>query len=262
MKTKTCNNSSSVVNIDNTVSHKSKSIIKNSAYKITYGHGHRHFHPSKETELTSKKGKKKVETIQNEECEYCENTAATPCNNVYTKGNHVYYHSGFNKKSVEMLIEEIQKLNKQHVDLCNNSSISSVTPNPIYLHITSYGGDLHQCFKLIDVVERSKLEVHTIVEGIAASCGSLLSVIGKKRYMGKYASILMHQLSSGAHGKYMEIEDDTNNCKMWMEHIINIYEEHTNMTRDEIELQLTHDSWWNSDTCLSKGLIDEIWTGL
>ena len=189
----------------------------------------------------------------------CDNSLTAKTNNVYSEDNHIYFHSAFNKKSIEMLIGEISKINETFEKLTKNKIVDTIKPKPIYIHITSYGGSLMHCFKAIDAVNRSKIEVHTIVEGYAASCGSLLSVIGKRRYMGKYASILMHQLSSGAMGKYKEIEDEYGSCKMFMDHIINIYQEHTNMTREQIQQQLDHDSWWNYDTCLVNGLVDGEW---
>ena len=189
----------------------------------------------------------------------CENSISAITNSVYSKNNHIYFNSAFNKKSIEMLIDEITKINDEFDKLTNNKLVDVVRPKPIYLHITSYGGSLLHCFKAIDAVTRSKIEIHTIVEGYAASCGSLLAVIGRKRYMGRYASILMHQLSSGAIGKYKEIEDEYGSCKMLMDQIIGIYERHTKMSNEQIKEQLDHDSWWNYDTCLANGLVDGEW---
>ncbi len=186
----------------------------------------------------------------------CKNSISSKCNNVYSVDNHIYFNSAFNKKSVEMLVDEIKNINEKFQNLKNNSLVETIAPKPIYIHITSFGGSLLHCFKAIDACNRSSIEIHTVVEGYAASCGSLLAVVGKRRYMGKFSSILMHQLSSGAIGKYGEIEDEYHNCKMWMENIINIYETHTNMTKEQIEQQLQHDSWWGYDVCLTNGLID------
>jgi len=189
----------------------------------------------------------------------CENSAASVDNSVHSVNNHIYFNSEFNKKSVELLCSKITAINDEFEKMTLNKLVEVIRPKPIYLHITSYGGSLFHCFKAIDAVNRSKIEVHTVVEGYAASCGSLLAAIGRKRYMGRYSSILMHQLSAGAIGKYQELEDSYYNCKMLMDQIITIYEQHTKMTKEEIEDQLTHDSWWNYETCLIKGLVDGEW---
>lgn len=189
----------------------------------------------------------------------CDNSAASVDNSVHSVNNHIYFNSEFNKKSVELLCSKITSINEEFEKMTQNKLVEVIRPKPIYLHITSYGGSLFHCFKAIDAVNRSKIEVHTVVEGYAASCGSLLAAIGRKRYMGRYSSILMHQLSAGSMGKYQELEDSYLNCKMLMDQIKGIYEQHTKMTREEIEEQLTHDSWWNYETCLVKGLVDGEW---
>lgn len=190
----------------------------------------------------------------------CLNSISCKINNVHSINNHVYFHSQVNKKSIEMLIDEINKINNRLEILERNKLIDSIIPNPIYLHITSYGGSLLHCFKAVDVIKRSKVPIHTVIEGYAASSGSLMAVSGKKRYMGAYASQLIHQMSSMCHGKYNEIEDDYKNCKMWMDHIVQIYVDNSKMNRQQVIEQLKHDSWWNSDKCLDNGLVDELWT--
>jgi ATP-dependent Clp protease protease subunit len=208
---------------------------------------------------TKKRRKDLDEDIISENSDDCNAHSSSKTNNVYSNENHIYFNSSFNKKSVEMLINKIKEVNNEFNKLKKNKLIKYIKPKPIYLHITSYGGTLLHCFKVIDAIKISKMDVYTIVEGFAASCGSLLAVVGKKRYMGKYACILMHQLSGGICGTFREVEDEYFNKKFFMNRIINIYIEHTKMNKEEIEQQLKHDSWWGLKTCLDKGLVDEEW---
>jgi ATP-dependent protease ClpP protease subunit len=43
-----------------------------------------------------------------------------------------------------------------------------------------------------------------------------------------------------------------------MKTIKDIYEEHTNIPKKELAKVLKHDLWWDAETCLKYGLIDEI----
>ena len=45
-----------------------------------------------------------------------------------------------------------------------------------------------------------------------------------------------------------------------MEDIFKIYEENTNMTREQLKEYLSHDLWWKVNKCIETGLIDEIYT--
>jgi ATP-dependent protease ClpP protease subunit len=178
---------------------------------------------------------------------------------VYSKDNHIYFQSDVSKASVTDLIDLLEEKNEEYAELKKCKLVKNLEPNPIYLHITSFGGDLFMGFSAVDAIQKSEVPVHTIVEGYAASCGSLMAIAGEKRYMTPRSFQLMHQLSSGVIGKFAEIEDEFNNCEGLMDSIIDLYVKKTSMTKKEIIKQLKHDSWWDSKKCLKSKLTDEIW---
>lgn len=180
---------------------------------------------------------------------------------VYSKDNHIYYKSKVDKGSIEELIDLLDDKNEEYAELKKHKLVKSLTPSPIYLHISSYGGDLLMGFKAVDAIERSKVPVHTIVDGPVASAASLMAVVGKKRYMTPNSYHLIHQLSSGVWGKYSEIKDDWDNCSSFMDKIVNIYDTNSDMEEKEIREYLKHDLWWEKDKCFSTGLVDEVWKG-
>jgi ATP-dependent protease ClpP protease subunit len=49
-----------------------------------------------------------------------------------------------------------------------------------------------------------------VIEGCAASAGTIISVVCDKRFIGANAYILIHQLSSRMWGKISELEDEYN----------------------------------------------------
>ena len=65
----------------------------------------------------------------------------------------------------------------------NKSNLGTFIPKPIYLHITTNGGDLLAGFFGYDKIKNSKIPINTIIEGCVASAGSLLSMAGQNRYM-------------------------------------------------------------------------------
>lgn len=176
--------------------------------------------------------------------------------NVTENDNHIYFRSSVSNASVDKLVDILNDKNKEFKLLKNDALIKSVEPKPLYLFITSYGGSLFAGFRAIDAIMRSDIPVYTVVDGHAASAATLMSVCGKKRYMTPHSYMLIHQLSSGAIGKYWDIKDEYNNCTQFMEDIYKIYLNHTNMSRQELEETLSHDSWWTLETCKEKGLID------
>ena len=127
------------------------------------------------------------------------------------------------------------------------------------MHISSYGGSVFDALTAIDVISSCKVPVHTIIEGATASAGTLISVVGNKRYIRNNAHMLIHQLSSGYWGKMQELEDDFENNKMVMDKIKKIYKENASIPRKELNEVLKHDLWWGADKCIKYGLVDEIW---
>jgi ATP-dependent Clp protease protease subunit len=173
--------------------------------------------------------------------------------------NRIYFSGKVNTDSVTNLIKQLNHYNSEFTKLqITNQNVAEIVPKPIFLHIQSYGGALLACFAAVDAIKSSKIPIHTVVDGFAASCGSLMAIVGHKRYMTKNSFVLMHQLSSGVVGKMADIEDEYDNCKKFMDKIYGIYEENTTMTTQQLKDQLKHDHWWDSEDCLKHGIIDGI----
>jgi ATP-dependent Clp endopeptidase proteolytic subunit ClpP len=170
--------------------------------------------------------------------------------------NHIYFHSEVTRESIFDLTMLIKEAEEECVLSCLKLNIDEI---PIYLHINSYGGSIFAGFTAIDVINSCRVPIYTIVEGAVASAGTLMSIVGKKRYIRPNAYMLVHQLSSGCWGKMNEIEDEYNNLKDLMERIKDIYKNHTSIPKKELNEILKHDLWFNSDKCLKNGLVDEIW---
>ena len=180
---------------------------------------------------------------------------------VYREGNHIYFKTDVNTESIDKLYRIIRSYQKE-VDFIkiNNQTVADVNIKDLYIHITSYGGSLHEAYLAYDVIKRSKLSINTIIEGYAASAGTIMSIAGKRRYMTPTSIMLIHQLSTGMGGKFEEIKDDFENSEQDMKRIVSLYLKECGgkMKKKFIEEQLKHDKWWDANTALKNGLIDEI----
>ena len=76
--------------------------------------------------------------------------------------------------------------------------------------IDSYGGEVYSLMAMISAIKDSELPVATIVEGKAMSCGAVLTTFGEEglRFMDPNATIMIHDVSSGAQGKIEELKAD------------------------------------------------------
>jgi len=178
-------------------------------------------------------------------------------NNVVSSiNNNIYFYSEVNRVKNLELNKKLISLGTQLVNRSNSLGLSD--PAPIKLHINSYGGSLFAGFSSVDYVLNCAVPVHSIIDGCAASAATLFSVVAEKRYMNKHSFMLIHQLSSGMWGNYESLKDDMENCDLLMETIRSIYTEHTKIPKKTLNQILKRDLWFDAETCLKYGLIDEI----
>ncbi len=176
-------------------------------------------------------------------------------NRIETKSNRIYYYCEVSRgKNLTLNM----KLKDLAGDLIDRSRSLQVDPGSIYLHINSYGGSVFAGFSSVDYILNSAVPVTSIIDGCAASAATIMSVTAKHRQINKHAYMLIHQLSSGMWGKYQEQKDSMENNDRLMKMIIDIYEEHTKIPKKELNKLLKHDLWWDAETCLKYGLVDEI----
>ena len=168
--------------------------------------------------------------------------------------NNIYFYGDITEANALELNATLNELDKKLVITNVFLDINPV----INLHINSYGGSLFAGLATVDVIRNLKSDVHSIIEGAAASAATIISVACKKRSMGKYSKMLIHQLSSTTYGKYNELEDDMVNNTHLMETIKSIYKAYTNVPMKKLNEILKHDLWFDSKTCLELGLVDEI----
>ncbi len=172
--------------------------------------------------------------------------------------NHIYFYSDVDQYSCLELNKKINDLNKE---LMQYAIEYETEPPNIYLHINSFGGSLFAAFSTIDTIINSKIPIISIIEGCAASAATIISIVCHKRYSTSNSFMLIHQLSTGAMGKYEEMKDDFLNDTKLMELLYKLYQDHTTMDLKTIKKVLKRDLWWDSNECLKNGLIDEIWIG-
>jgi len=197
------------------------------------------------------------EDKKEEECQQVVNiTASSPSGGSVTKivENNLYFYGDITEANALELNAALYEMDKK---LCVTDLFLDVNPN-INLHINSYGGSLFAGLATVDAIRNLKSEVHSYIEGAAASAATLISVVCDKRYIGKYSKMLIHQLSATNYGKYTELEDDMENNKHLMDTIKEVYKEYTKVPMKKLNKILKHDLWFDSKTCLELGLVDFI----
>ena len=170
--------------------------------------------------------------------------------------NTIYFYNDITENSILDLNCALHDLDAK---LRSTYCVFDDTYKPhIKLRISSYGGSLFAGLAVLDFIRNLKSDVYTYIDGSAASAATIISIAGKKRYIGKNSFMLIHQLSSGSYGKYSELEDEISNNRRLMKLIKDIYKQYTKIPMKQLEEILKHDLWFDSATCLELGLVDAV----
>jgi len=170
--------------------------------------------------------------------------------------NKIYYYSGVNRESASELNKKIGEIESKSLTLGNTLDLDQ--PPTLRIYINSGGGSVTAGISSMDTILRTKVPVHTYVDGFAASAATFLSVVGNYRFMSRNSYMLIHQLSSAFWGTYSNFEDEKQNLDLMMKTIKNVYKKYTKVPMKKLDEILKHDLLWDAETCLNYGLIDEI----
>lgn len=170
--------------------------------------------------------------------------------------NHIYFYGDVSQHSCLDLNRKINNLNKE---LLKHSIEYDCPPPNIFLHINSNGGCLLSAMSCVDTIRNSRVPIVSIIEGCAASAATVISMVCHRRYISENSFMLIHQITTGVYGKYQEIKDDYMNDTKFMERLYSLYQTYTKMNLKKIKEVMNHDIWWDSDECISNGLVDSLW---
>lgn len=135
---------------------------------------------------------------------------------------------------------------------------------PILIVINSPGGAVDCGFAIWDQVKMISSPVTTLVTGLAASMGSILSLCASpgRRFSTAHARIMIHQplLSGVIKGQATDLEIQAKEMLKTRNGLIQIYVEATGKTFEEIEKAIDRDTWMTAQEALKFGLLDKIVT--
>lgn len=179
-----------------------------------------------------------------------------PEESIRVLGNKVFFYGDIDEQTCLSLNKTLLEMD---LKLQNTKNSLGDDYNPvIHLHLNTYGGEIYPALATVNHIQTLKTDVYTYLDGSVASAGTLMSVVGKKRFAYKYSHLLIHQLSGGMWGKFSEMEDDFYNSSNLMKMFKTFYKEHTKIPMKKLDEILKRDIWMSAEECLQYGIIDEI----
>jgi len=130
----------------------------------------------------------------------------------------------------------------------------------ISMYINSPGGSVVAGMSIYDTMQYIRPKVSTLVCGLAASMGSVISIGGEKgmRFALPNAEFLVHQPSGGTQGTAEDILIRARNIEATRERMYQLYVRHTGQSLKVVQKALDRDMWMTPEEAKEWGHIDEI----
>jgi len=134
----------------------------------------------------------------------------------------------------------------------------------ISLYINSPGGSVYDGMAIYDTMNFIKPDVATYGIGLQASMGAFLLSSGAKgkRFCLPHAKVMIHQPSSGTHGKVTDMEIDMKETLEVKEMLAKIMAKNTGQKLSKVKSDMERDYWMTPDEAVKYGLIDKVLTKL
>lgn len=134
--------------------------------------------------------------------------------------------------------------------------------SPILLVINSPGGSIDSGFAVWDQVKMLSSPIVTLVTGLAASMGSILSLCATpgKRFATPNARIMIHQpsIQGVIKGQATDLDIHAKEILKSRDIIVNLYAEATGQKPELIEQKIDRDTWMSAQEAKEFGLLDGI----
>ena len=196
----------------------------------------------------------------------------------FTNNRTIYISSEINgdtlctfKKDLDNLInndEEVYKDNLRNLAEIDKSLVDAYKKNikfpPIYVDITSPGGQVYYGFAMYDILSsvnaEGKHKVIARMSGCAASMATVIMLGCDERIARSNTRFMIHSISSWSFGKMQDMEDDLEETKELAKMMKEIYTRKTKLTESKLdEIDKYKKDWWiSSEEALELGLITKI----
>lgn len=133
---------------------------------------------------------------------------------------------------------------------------------PILMIINSPGGSVDSGFAIWDQVKMISSPVTTLVTGLAASMGSILSLCAapKRRFATPHSRIMIHQPHIGGviQGQATDLDIQAKEIIKTRNLLIQVYMDQTGKDFDTISRAIDRDTWMTAAEAVKFGLLDKV----
>lgn len=138
--------------------------------------------------------------------------------------------------------------------------LQALDVDTITLRINSPGGDVFDGVSIYNALVDHPAKVTVKVDGLAASIASVIMLAGDERHVGTGAMVMIHNPWCMTMGESKEMRKTAQLLDDIRDSILDVYEERTGTSRDELAAAMGDETWYSAKDALAIGfatVVDE-----
>lgn len=125
------------------------------------------------------------------------------------------------------------------------------------IYVNSVGGEVFEAYSIISMLQRYEGSKTCYIDGMAASCASLIPIVCDKVYVYPYSNIMVHNMWTYAVGNSKELRSVADDLDKFMQSSIDLYMAKFKDTEEKLKDLIDEETWLNADECIEYGFADE-----
>jgi ATP-dependent Clp protease protease subunit len=159
-----------------------------------------------------------------------------------TKERQIVLMGSVDEQLVKSTCEKIFEINE--FDNIKENEIANYERRPIFINISTYGGQVYAGLSLYGVIENSKTKIITVARGHVMSMGLILFLAGHEKQAHKFSTFLYHEVATGIFDKLEGIKQDLKEAQRLQNLLDEIVLSKTLITKEKIDEVKKHKQDW------------------
>lgn len=129
---------------------------------------------------------------------------------------------------------------------------------PFTLHVNSPGGDMFAGLAIYNAIDSYRGQVTAVVEGVAASAASFISMAADKIVMPSNSMMMLHEASVGVIGGVESMREGARILGNLNSSMANAYAAKSGLTVERVKALMAATTWMTAEEALALGFADEV----
>ena len=144
----------------------------------------------------------------------------------------------------------------QAIDYCSENAIAGLV-----IRVNSIGGDVYPGIAIYNAILRARVPITVAIDGLAASIAGVIALAAPKVTIGRYARVMIHNVSGGGYGNKTELQALIDQIASLEASIADIIARRMGISREEVAQRYFDggEHWFTADEAVRLHLADQIY---